>query len=260
MDPLSHHLRFYICIEFDVSVPLVIPMVRPRWGLYLWIFALILPLVLILIQFLTIWGILPYQWFALNIRNPVLSSLFLNPFIHAPDNMMHIAWNISMYLGTILLIVVVYFSLLPKIRGRTNGYPLGYSENCFFAASAIYLTAGPILLSLMILAVGPYFKMTYMYGFSGIAYCFLGYLFWLVISLLAGGYLSKPDWNSRYRPILEKAISAGISVFVVVIISLEGVMSPTICVPAHIVGFLVGILTAVILNNKNHDRYDHSSH
>lgn len=220
------------------------------WEITIWLFAVIIPALLIVLYLYVIWGFFPYTWFLLDIHHAEPSAIFLNAYMHMPDGGIHLAKNIWVYLATLALIIITYTRVLPKRKAN------GYDPRCFMDAGVTYLIAIPIFGSLMDLMFGKYFGMTVTCGFSIISMAFLGYLIWLMADLAWNGYLSKPEWESKWRRPTEIGVSVGFIVFCLGIVILDAATNPSINLLAHLTGFSGGLVIAWGVNRVCSDAGD----
>lgn len=236
-----------------------------KWKVGICLLLFGLPALVILIQFLIL-NVIPPQYtvthLVLNFSHPNATAIFGSNYIHDVWLPRHIVDNLIGYFVILYIIVIFYYIVIP-IGQLHNVLRFNYSDSAFFGTIIILLLGLPFVVSGISIYFGRISSQTGNWGFSGIIYGFLAYLFFLILLTMYDFVLSKlaekrgdikffNDKKSLEKPTtMSNALGLIFFNLIIVIIPIYWILSEIgdkkIGVFGHLAGFTFGLIIATLI-------------
>lgn len=263
--------------KFRAAYPALIPELNLdtiNWNIFAFLFFILIPLFLYLIQLLILTETIPYpvaiKYFVLTFNDPNFANMFLSNYIHSVFDYNHIYQNVLSSITIFLMIYLYFLFVLPYIKFKIPSFQFRFNPRAFVLTLIVIFCYLPFSISGISIYFGKILGKSIAWGYSGLLYAFLGFFFYLIVQLLvsltlqkASGTIPAPS-NTETEPLPVDAeqeqqgnnysvISASLifvcvfAPFLMIAFILSELIQPGTGVFAHLGGFMLGfIITPVI--------------
>lgn len=221
-----------------------------NWELYIATMMIAFPLILTAFNVFLFTRIIPEQiirdYVVLSYEYPNFFAMYLTNFAHI--TMMHLLENLLGYLVTMVFIFVTARWAIPAYNRRTHGLRFHFSIETLWWSTLVFLTVIPFLISWESILVGPIFGVVGGLGFSAIEYAFIGYLIYVIDSLILRKVIVVSKQGKRSVAYLGLIIAVLIPLSII----LGQYPFPSdgfpVDYPGHLTGFLLGIIVPLVID------------
>lgn len=202
--------------------------------------AVLVPFVISLFDFAIFYRLIPAQitldWIVLTATSPTLVSMFLSNYAHL--NLLHLLQNMAAF---VVIIGAIGWIALVGIPRSDLQYT--FNERVLVQSSLVFLLIIPFVVSGASLIIAPFIGMERIVGFSGVCFAFVGYLIFILESLL----LIKVQAMKEKKE--KRQVVFGYCLILLIIIIPVAIMNPVTHSNyiGHLAGFLAGITTPLVL-------------
>jgi hypothetical protein len=245
-----------------------------NWNIFTFLFFILIPLFLYLIQLLIITEIIPYQvtirYFVLKFNDPNFASMFLSNYVHSVFDNNHIYQNALFSIFIFLMIYVYFLFVLPCIKFKIPTFQFRFNSQAFILTLIVIFCYLPFSISGISIYFGKILGKTIGWGYPGLLYAFLGFFFYLIVELLitiilqkASGTIPSPtnsgtessppaagqEQQGKNYAVLSAFITFAcvFTPFLTIAFILSELIQPGTGVFAHLGGFMLGFIIAPVI-------------
>lgn len=225
--------------------------VEKNWEIYITAMMIAFPLLLVVFNIFLFTRVIPEQiirdYVVLSYEHPNFFAMYLTNFAHV--TMMHLMENLIGYLVTMVFIFVAARWAIPAYNRRTHGLRFHFNMGTLWWSSLVFLTVIPFFISWESILVGPLFGKAGGLGFSAIEYAFIGYLVYVVDSLILRKVIVVSKQGNRSVAYLGLVIAAMIPLSIILgqyPFPVEGGFPVNYA--GHLTGFVLGAVVPLIID------------
>ncbi|MCX6686355.1 MAG: hypothetical protein NTV10_06945 [Methanoregula sp.] len=263
--------------KFRAAYPALIPELNLdtiNWNIFAFLFFILIPLFLYLIQLLILTETIPYpvaiKYFVLTFNDPNFANMFLSNYIHSVFDYNHIYQNVLSSITIFLMIYLYFLFVLPYIKFKIPSFQFRFNPRAFVLTLIVIFCYLPFSISGISIYFGKILGKSIAWGYSGLLYTFLGFFFYLIVELLititlqkASGTIPSPSnfrtgssppgagqeqQGNDYAVLSASLIFACVFVpFLMIAFILSELIQPGTGVFAHLGGFMLGFIIAPVI-------------
>jgi hypothetical protein len=245
-----------------------------NWNLFCFLFFVLLPCLLYLLQLLIVAQIIPYpvavRFFVLSYNDPNFANMFLSNYIHNVFDSHHVYQNVLSSFLTFILLFGYFLLALPYIRFANPGFRWKFNPSAFILVLITIFCFVPFSISGISIYFGKILGKSIGWGYSGVLYALWGFFVYLLVELIlslpqrkAQGTLPVGDIagpGQTPAPVEleaqcdQKALQSPFIIlictllpFVVIALILSEMIQPGTGVFGHLGGFMLGFLVSPVI-------------